>query len=122
MKSQKNGRSGASARSQNNNRTSEKNNSPKKSASGSSPQKEVEFRLVAPTAALVQLAGDFTDWEQSSIPMVQLNDGTWFTSLTLAPGVHSYRFIVDGEWIDDPLSAQRAQNPFGSHNCIVQVM
>jgi len=36
----------------------------------------------------------------------------------LAPGKHSYRFIVDGEWRDDPECKLRIPNPYGSEDMI----
>jgi len=84
--------------------------------------KEIEFRFKAPTAEVVRLAGDFTDWDQSAIQMARLADGTWFTSVPLSPGVHSYRFIMDGRWVDDPRADKHAPNPFGTRNAIIQVV
>jgi hypothetical protein len=48
-------------------------------------------------------------------------DGTWFTVVPLAPGSYCYRFIVDGQWCDDPGSARHAPNPFGTENAMICV-
>ena len=45
-------------------------------------------------------------------------NGTWVTSIQLTPGRHVYRFIVDGEWCDDPECALRVANPFGSQDMV----
>ena len=39
----------------------------------------------------------------------------------LPPGVHQYRFVVDGQWSDDPACTQRAPNPFGGENMMRRV-
>ena len=38
----------------------------------------------------------------------------------LAPKRHEYRFIVDGEWQDDPHAAIQVPNEFGSSNCVLE--
>ena len=83
--------------------------------------KKVEFKLKSPTAKSVKLAGEFTSWEKSPVEMMSSKDGVWFTVVPLEPGSYSYRFIVDGQWCDDPGSAQQVPNPFGTQNAVVRV-
>jgi hypothetical protein len=84
--------------------------------------KTIEFHLEAPFAGSVKLAADFTDWEKSSLDLVKAEDGVWHTTVPLPPGHYSYRFIVDGEWCDDPNPILRLhENPFGRANAVVEV-
>jgi hypothetical protein len=83
--------------------------------------KKVEFCLKAPAADSVKLAADFTDWEKHPVEMMHSPDGFWFTVVPLTLGNYSYRFIVDGEWRDDPRATRRAPNPFGTENAVIQV-
>jgi len=83
---------------------------------------ETEFQLEAPQAGSVKLAADFTDWEKSPLDMTKLEGGVWHAVIPLPPGDHSYRFIVDGQWWDDPHPALRASNPFGTTNAVVKVI
>ncbi len=53
---------------------------------------------LAPGAAEVQLAGPFTEWDTAPITLEALGDGRFRTSLSLPPGEHPYKFIVDGTW------------------------
>jgi 1,4-alpha-glucan branching enzyme len=69
----------------------------------------------------VQLAGDFTQWQQKLVNMQKGHDGIWRASVELAPGPHHYRFLVDGQWRDDPECALHAPNPFGSQDAVRQV-
>jgi 1,4-alpha-glucan branching enzyme len=79
------------------------------------------FRFTAPGATSVLLAGDFTHWQQSPVSMKKGKDGVWMAAVELPPGKHNYRFIVDGEWRDDPECTVRVPNPFGSQNMVRQV-
>ncbi len=85
------------------------------------PKKEI-FRFTAPTAETVLLVGDFTQWEKQALPMQKGRDGIWRAAVQLQPGAHSYRFIVDGEWCDDPECSMRVPNPFGTHDMVRQVI
>ena len=44
--------------------------------------------------------------------------GTWKTQVSLLPGTYEYRFVVDGEWRDDPECPLRVENPFATQNCV----
>jgi 1,4-alpha-glucan branching enzyme len=79
------------------------------------------FAYTAPTAMSVQLVGDFTHWQESPINMRKGGDGIWRAAIELESGPHHYRFLVDGEWQDDPDCILRVRNPFGSENSVRQV-
>ena len=79
------------------------------------------FSICAPDAMSVQLVGDFTHWQEDPISLSRGMDGVWRTTVQLAAGTHHYRFIVDGQWRDDPECALREPNPFGSENMMRQV-
>jgi len=79
------------------------------------------FSFRSPGASNVQLVGDFTQWQQRPINLQKGVDGTWKATVILPPGTHQYRFVVDGEWCDDPACTQRAPNPFGGENMMRQV-
>ena len=44
--------------------------------------------------------------------------GVWRTEVELPPGTHHYRFIVDGQWTDDPDCTLRVPNPYGGENMV----
>ena len=81
-----------------------------------------KFQIAAPEAEKVLLVGDFTQWQERAIPMRKGRDGVWIASIELAPGPHSYRFIVDGEWCDDPECSLRVPNPYGGQDMVRQVV
>ena len=82
---------------------------------------EQTFALKAPTASSVILVGDFTHWQKNPISLRKQPDGIWRATVSLAPGEHRYRFLVDGEWRDDPECKLQIPNPFGSQDSVVRV-
>jgi 1,4-alpha-glucan branching enzyme len=79
------------------------------------------FSCVAPAATSVQLVGDFTHWQQHPIKLRKRPNGVWWTAIRLEPGTHCYRFMVDGQWRDDPECPLFVPNPFGGHDAVRQV-
>jgi len=79
------------------------------------------FAFSAPDALSVQLVGDFTQWQERPISLHKSADGLWRATVELSPGTHHYRFLVDGQWRDDPECILRAPNPFGGENMTRQV-
>ena len=79
------------------------------------------FSFRAPDALSVQLVGDFTQWQEHPVNLQKGADGVWRTAVSLPPGTHHYRFLVDGEWRDDPECTLRTPNPFGGENMARQV-
>ena len=56
----------------------------------------------APEAGEVCLAGDFNNFSPYNLPLSKEERGIWKISITIPPGWHIYRFVVDGKWIPDP--------------------
>lgn len=61
----------------------------------------VDFRLKAPNADSVELAGPFIV-RGGKKPMKGHDDGTWTITLYLTPNTYRYHFIVDGKKTLDP--------------------
>jgi hypothetical protein len=83
--------------------------------------KEVDFVLEINQANEVLLAGDFTDWQKNPIQMRQAAGGTWHTKVVLPTGRHLYRFMVDGQWYNDPTQVECVPNAFGSADHVIEV-
>lgn len=79
---------------------------------------KITFALHAPEAEEVRLAGSFTNWDQAALSLRRQKNGTWVKTVSLPPGAYEYRFVVDGQWRDDPNCPTRKLNSFGSQNCI----
>ena len=84
-------------------------------------KQKVTFSVQVSDAQTVQLAGDFTGWQESPVALRKAKDGRWQKTVSLSPGNYEYRLLVDGQWQDDPHCPARRPNPFGSQNCVLQV-
>lgn len=69
----------------------------------------------------VFVAGTFNDWQPRRLALRPDNEGGWETELVLPPGDYEYRFVVDGEWMDDPLACRVVPNPYGGVNAVLHV-
>ncbi len=86
------------------------------------PQKKAAtFRLDAPYATQVFVAGSFNDWSPVATPLMRDEAGVWAATVYLHPGEYEYRFVIDGMWSDDPANTTRRCNEFGTRNCILAV-
>ena len=81
----------------------------------------VIFRLNAPGARSVSVAGSFNGWNAESHPLRLSKAGIWRKALYLQPGTYEYRFVVDGNWADDVDRKEEVMNQFGSYNSVVRV-
>ncbi|MGH9324786.1 MAG: glycogen-binding domain-containing protein [Vicinamibacteria bacterium] len=88
----------------------------------SSPRtKRVQFLYEAPNAAEVAVAGTFCGWKVDAYPLKRGGGGRWKRAVALPPGRYEYRFVVDGEWREDPACNDKVDNPYGGHNSVVEV-
>ena len=79
------------------------------------------FSLEASEAKEVLLMGDFNNWSLEKHPMRKDETGTWKKKVTLSPGNHEYKFLVDGQWTEDPRNNLRSPNCFGSYNSVIRL-
>ncbi len=84
-------------------------------------KKRVTFKLFAPDASEVFLAGSFNGWDSGMRLLKQDKAGWWKTWMNLGRGLHEYKFVVDGTWQEDPANIERSVNDFGSFNSIIRV-
>jgi 1,4-alpha-glucan branching enzyme len=62
----------------------------------------VAFRVWAPFALAVHVAGDFNAWNATSTPLVAEGNGHWLGDVPGASVGQKYKFIVGAEWRLDP--------------------
>ncbi len=84
-------------------------------------RKSWTFSLEASEAKEVFLTGDFNDWDPEKHPMRKDWNGTWKKRLILFPGNYEYKFVVDGQWTEDPRNNRRCPNCFGSYNSVIRL-
>ncbi len=83
--------------------------------------KKVTFKISAPDAKDVRLAGDFNSWDASSANLKKSKDGVWARDFTLKSGRYEYKYLVDGQWQRDPLNNLFTVNTFGSENSVIEL-
>ena len=73
----------------------------------------------------VFVAGSFNGWNAEPATGDALadedGDGTWELALDIGPGHHTYKFVVDGEWLVDPANPQTEDDGFGANNSVVDL-
>jgi 1,4-alpha-glucan branching enzyme len=83
--------------------------------------RKVTFSIAAPKAKEVFLAGDFNNWDPETHPMIKDSNGVWKKSVMLVPSQYEYKFIIDGDWKEDPRNDQINSNCFGTVNSIIKL-
>jgi len=83
--------------------------------------KTVEFKFYAPKAKKVALAGTFNSWEAKRLGAKRDSTGNWLVKTNLKPGRYEYKFLVDGNWANDPRCTTCVTNAFGTQNCVVEI-
>ncbi|MCM8795140.1 MAG: glycogen-binding domain-containing protein [Candidatus Omnitrophica bacterium] len=80
-----------------------------------------QFKLYAPGAKQVTLAGSFNNWDIRKLRAKKDSRGNWTVKVNLRPGTYEYKFFVDGSWITDPKCTRMVPNPFGSQNSVIEI-
>ena len=71
-------------------------------------------------ADAIYLVGDFNGWSQDSHPMRQNGSGQWVMSLEMEAGpTYEFRYLCDGEWMNDNQADSYSLNLYGTHNFLV---
>ena len=81
--------------------------------------KKVVFKLIAPYANSVSVAGDFNNWDVIANSMKKDWKDDWVASMNLKPGRYEYKFHVDGTWQNDPGCETCVPHQIGSTNSAI---
>ena len=82
---------------------------------------QTAFHLNCPEAGSVYVTGSFNNWSLDESCRMKRENGLWKIDLPLETGVYQYRFIVDGNWREDPENPLQERNAFGDVNSLVKV-
>ena len=87
--------------------------------------REVVVRYRDTGAGEVRIAGDFNGWvpdkDVESSVAAEGDRRVWTKVLHLAPGTYQYRYVVDGEWREDPDNPRAISGPVGERNSVLVV-
>ncbi|MDD5109374.1 MAG: AAA family ATPase [Candidatus Omnitrophica bacterium] len=82
---------------------------------------EVVLTIKAPEAKEVYLAGEFNNWKLDEFSRMEKNNGCWIKRLNLNNGKYRYRFVIDGNWVEDPNNPLTQLNTYGSLDSLLEV-
>jgi 1,4-alpha-glucan branching enzyme len=88
----------------------------------SSKSKRVGFQMTAEPGSEVFVAGSFNDWNPKKHRLKD-NPGSGHckTTIVLPAGRHEYKFVVNGEWRNDPNCPDSMASESGAVNSVVTV-
>jgi hypothetical protein len=66
------------------------------------------------------LTGSFNGWNPGELPMQRTPAG-WSIQLYLAEGTYTYKFVVDGKWMEDPANRNRAPDEQKGFNSVFRL-
>ena len=75
-------------------------------------RRKITFAFETSDAKKVILMGDFNNWSPKKHLMKKNENGIWTKIVMLLPGKYEYKFLVDGEWKEDPQNDQKCLNRF----------
>ncbi len=89
------------------------------------PPREVVVRFRDAVASDVRIAGDFNGWIPDkgvrSLIETEGQNRVWTKILQLPPGTYQYRYVVDGQWREDPDNPQVVSSTSGGRNSVLVV-
>lgn len=71
-------------------------------------------------AKRVYIAGSFNQWKERNLLMLHTATG-WELPVYLSEGTHTYRFIVDGNWLTDPSNKDKFPNEYNEYNSVIRI-
>ncbi|HEY5657341.1 MAG TPA: AAA family ATPase [Myxococcota bacterium] len=87
--------------------------------------REVVVRYRDAAANDVRIAGDFNGWvpDRGVRSLIESEGKTrvWTKILSLPPGTYEYRYVVDGEWREDPDNPEAVTSAVGGRNSLLVV-
>ncbi len=82
---------------------------------------EVSLAFAAPDAEQVYVVGDFNNWKLDENSLMTAENGIWNKKMSLVSGRYRYRFVKDGQWLEDPHNPNKAMNPYGQMDSFIEI-
>ena len=88
----------------------------------SKPVCKVTFTISAKDAKKVVVAGDWNKWSAKAEPLKKLKNGTFKGTVDLdADKSYEFKYIVDGNYVNDDKADDFKWNDFGSENGVINL-
>lgn len=82
----------------------------------------VKFAVKSPRAKVVSVAGDFNQWGETPLALIDSKEGLFTVELPMARGTYAYAFVVDGKkWMADPTADRVIDDGFGNKNSLINL-
>jgi hypothetical protein len=82
----------------------------------------VRFAVQQPGANSVSVAGDFSQWMERPLTLINSEKGIFSAELPVPEGTYNYSFVVDGKkWIADPSADRMVEDGFGHKNSVINL-
>jgi len=82
---------------------------------------EITVSIKAPEAKEVYLAGEFNNWKLDESSRMEQANGCWTKRLNLNNGKYRYRFVIDGNWTEDPANPVTQLNSYGTLDSLLEI-
>lgn len=88
----------------------------------SKPVCKVTFAVPAPEATTVAVVGDFNNWDTKA-ELKKLKNGTFKGTFDLpTDNTYEFRYVVDGEWVNEEEADRLQWNEFGgTENSVIEL-
>ena len=73
-----------------------------------------------PNAKKVEFAGSFCQWQRLKMEY-NATEQVWFIRMYLREGTHAYKYVVDGQWINDPENPVTRPDGNGNTNSFISL-
>ncbi|RZJ69857.1 isoamylase early set domain-containing protein [Flavobacterium sp.] len=92
----------------------------KKQFTKTKPVCKVTFSVEAKSAETASVVGDFNAWDAEAGTLAKQKNGTFKGVFDLAKdSVYEFRYVVDGEYQNEPEADGTRGNDFGSENSVL---
>lgn len=82
---------------------------------------EITLTVEAPQAKEVYLAGEFNNWKLDENSRMEKTNGCWTKRLNLDNGKYRYRFVIDGNWVEDSRNPLKQVNTYGTMDSLIEI-
>jgi len=83
---------------------------------------KVTFTIEAPDAKNAFVCGDFNNWSEKKNELKKLKNGNFKGTIDLEKdNTHEFKYLVDGNWMNEEQADSFKWNDLGSENSVLEV-